>query len=212
MKLVQFGLCSKPLKSKWRSWLIIQLLPDSVGAFLRRGLRDVWFAAAALHFVICLSCYNDSIISCCRGNRHICSPTQSPGLAQVLLCSCVQEVNACGRPGVKCSGKRITLFELIIKAGERTGSVRYDMMSRDSRAKCRRLEGEEHLTFFLIYIIFPAAADKIGLGKKTLQSYQAEAQSLFNTQKHSTILKLRCCESDLSPRPIFSTEIFAGLL
>lgn len=41
-------------------------------------------SVTALHCVICLSCYNDSIISCCLGNRHICSATLSLCHAQVL--------------------------------------------------------------------------------------------------------------------------------
>lgn len=63
---------------------------------------DVWCTAAALHYVICLSCYNDSIICCCLGNRHICFTTQA-GHIQVLLSPVCAGECECGSAGGKKS-------------------------------------------------------------------------------------------------------------
>lgn len=65
---------------------------------------DMFCTVAALHCVICLSCYNDSIICCCLGNRRICSATQMPAMYRCVCCSVWTGECECG------SVEKVTLF------------------------------------------------------------------------------------------------------
>lgn len=115
----------------------------------------MWFSVAALRCVICLSCYNDSIICCCLGNRHICSATQRPAMHRCFLCSCVHRWTCVF--GAVCSAAERGSHSLM--NDKSTRKARHTQILREkthfengglcSGHPCRRPEGgEEDVTYF----------------------------------------------------------------
>lgn len=71
----------------------------------------MWHTVAALRCVICLSSYNDSIICCCLGNRHICCATQSAATHRCFCAHvCTGELTV-----FDGSGTRVALYKWMLK-------------------------------------------------------------------------------------------------
>lgn len=123
---------------------------------------DMFCTVAALHCVICLSCYNDSIICCCLGNRRICSATQRPAMYRCVCCSVWTGECECG------SVEKVTLFNE--SQNRKKGlliQILYDMVCvceyvcvcgpLRSRKLCKHPESKQESTWHVFNLSSPAS-------------------------------------------------------
>lgn len=154
-----------------------------------------FFSAAVQRCVISLSCYNDFIICCCLGNRHICFATQSPAMHRCFCAHVCTGEHVCS---AQCVVQQKENPTLINDKGTRKGPVTQIWHNKTQWEGCVLdiHAGEDVWHFFSIYILLPAAADEICLQKHTSLISQKQQRSVSQCTNRDTV-NLPKCKSDV---------------